>query len=459
MQWKVILGFALWSLAGGGHADTLREVVHAAVTTNPALQAASDEARASAYDLLELQSEFQPEVNIFAEAGAQQLDDPNDFTVDSGDTKFAREVGLTAEYVLFDGARRANLVYANAARVDGNVFRLLDATETLALNATEAYIDVYRHLLLLATARRNLERHREIGSQVNALVAGGTLPLSERLQVQDRIRASQLLVIEVERQLADADARFARVVGRDRRGGLQLPAADVGVSSRAALESAAISRSHRVAIDTKNIDKVEYERLAGEAERLPRLSLNAGIRHGEDLDGVSGPETDTFVGFRLNWTLHRGGREARNRAAIERRNQAISERAATVRLVREMAAKAWNGYQSNLDQARVLDVQRGLNRRLVSQYRSEFEGGSRSLLDVLDVERSAFEVEFAHINAQASLAFSRYRMLAVQSRLGSHFGVAQAGVALAPNFEARARADTISVFRTPIPPLVRADER
>ncbi len=443
-----------------GYAESLRETVRAAVTTNPSVHAASDEARASAYDLLKLQSEFQPEVTLYGEAGAQRVDDPASLSpADNNETKFAREIGLNAELVLFDGARRANLVYANAARVDGSIFRLLDASETMALNATEVYIDVYRHLLLLDAARRNLARHREIGRKVVELVEGGKLPLSDRLQVDDRIRASQLVIIDIERRLRDADARFKRIVGRKRQGGLSVPVPRIHVGSLAQLLDAAVANSYRVRIAGIEIDRAEYEREAGEAERKPRITLNAGVRHGEDVDGVSGSETDTFVGLRMNWVLHKGGRSARNRSMIERRNKAISERHVTIRDVRELAERTWNAHQANLDRARLLDVQLAVNRRLVEQFVTEFEAGTRTLLDVLEVERATFEVEFEKISADASLAFSRYRLLAAQSRLARHFGVENANAALIPDFEDRARAKTTSIFRTSIPELDRADDR
>ncbi len=452
---------ALFLLATGvGHGETLRDAVRSAVTTNPAVHAASDQSRASAYDLLKLQSEFQPEVTLYGEAGAQRVDDPGSLSpADNDETKFAREIGLRADLVLFDGGRRANLVYANAARVDSSIFRLLDASETMALNATEVYIDVYRHLLLLDATHRNLARHREIGAKVVNLVEGGRLPLSDRLQTEDRIRASQLLVIDIERGLRDADARFERIVGHRRKGGLSVPVPDVQVGSLAQLLDRAVANSFRVRVAATRIDEAEYEREAGEADRKPLISLNAGVRHGVDIDGVGGSETDTFIGLRMNWVLHKGGRSARNRSMIERRNQAISERHVAIREVRELAERTWNAHQAALDRARLLDVQLAVNRRLVEQFETEFEAATRTLLDLLEVQRATFEVEFEKISADASLAFSRYRLLAAQSRLARHFGVENANAALIPDFEDRALAHTTSVFRTSIPALDRTDDR
>ncbi|MEP0503978.1 MAG: TolC family protein [Paracoccaceae bacterium] len=439
-------------------AESLKNAVRNALTSNPSVLAATSEARANAYDLLKLQSEYQPTVTLYGRAGAQRLDDPSSLSAaDTGDTLFAREIGLEAEVVLFDGARRANLVYSNAARVDGSIFRLLDASETLALNATEVYIDTYRHRRLLDAASRNLRRHQVIGRQVNDLVESGRLPVSDRLQIQDRIRAAQLVLIDMRRSVKDAEARYKRIIGNPPSSAMSVPGIRVKVGKLQDLLRVAVENSHRVRIANIEIDRAEYEKKVIEADRKPRVSLNAGIRRGSDLDGNRSSETDTFVGVRMNWILHQGGRNARSRAEIERKHKATSERNVAMREVRELAERTWNGHAANSERLQLLSQQFRINRNLVTQFNSEFEAGTRSLLDVLEAERASFDVEFEKVSAEASLTFSAYRLLATQSRLAQHFGVSHADGVLIPNFEDRAQQSPTSVFKTKIPALDRSD--
>lgn len=421
---------------------------------HPEIRAVTAEARASAFDLLKLQSEYQPVVTLFGEAKAQRVDDPaSQAAADIGDTKFAREVGVAAELVLFDGNRRANLVYANAARVDGNIFRLLDASETMALNVVEVYVDVYRHLRLQDVAARNLARHREIGRSVGELVEGGRLPLSDRLQVEDRIRAAQIALIDIRRQGRDAEARYERIVGKKRAGALALPPVRPSAATADALAGAAVAGSYRVRIAGIEVERVRFEGAVVEADRKPRLSLNAGASAGRDLDGSAGRQSDAFVGLQLRWVLHKGGRNAERNAWIERKSKALAEQHVAIGEVRELAQRTWNSYLANSDRAHLLTAQLSVNRNLVEQYRAEFEAGTRSLLEVLDAEQATFNVEFEKVSAEAALAFSLYRMLAIESRLAKHFGVKPSNTALIPDFQQRALANPVSVFRTEIPPL------
>jgi len=94
-----------------------------------------------------------------------------------------------------------------------------------------------------------------------------------------------------------------------------------------------------------------------------------------------------------------------------------------------------------------------INKLIVMVYGEEFEAATRSLLDLLEVERSKFNVEFQKVNAESSVAFSTYRILAVQSTLANHFGVKQSEIALDPNFQQRAAQSQTFVFDVNIEPL------
>ena len=434
-------------------AESLRDAVRFAVTTNPAVKATEAGMRAAAFELLQLEREYLPSLYLNAETGYQRVDDPENLDPGDNDTTQSRhQLGLRAELVLFDGFRRANLVYANAARVDGSIFQLLDASETMALNATEAYIDVYRHRALMVVAERNVEKHEEIGRRVRQLVQGGRLPYSDELTIDDRIRSAQLALLRVQRALRDANARYERVVGRAPTGGMTVPRAPVP-KSLSVFTSEAVQNSYRVQFARTQIDQSKFQAEAILADRQPRLTLNAGVVRDINRNGVSGNRTDESVGIGLNWTLYQGGRVAERSALAEQTSRAFSEQAVAVRDVTELAARTWNTYITNVERDRRLQEQLRINRLIVEVYGDEFEAAKRTLLDLLEVERARFNVEFESVGAQAALAFSTYRTLATRSKLAQHFGLQKADLALEPSFLSRASADPKDIFDTTIEPL------
>ena len=453
---------ALWALfcasglmATSAMAESLSQAVRAAVTTNPAGQAADADVRATLFEMLELRGAYQPEVTVFGELGGQIVDNPASLSAaENNRFKETGQIGLAVEYTLFDGHRRENLVYRNATRLDASILRQMDASETLALNAVEAYIDVIRLRGLSQLAADNIARHEDIGRQVRDLVNGGRLPRSDGFLVDDRIAAARDAKIGIEQSLANAKARYVRVMGHAPSGAMHVPGIKSIPKDLRAFQGTAVRNSYRVRIADKVATEARYDASIKDADRKPRVTLNAGVTHGVNRDGNDGNRSDAFVGVRMNWTLYNGRRPAQTAGSKERIRQAEMERRVAADEVRELAARTWNAYVKNAERSRLLDSQLRANTMIVRQYRDELSAAKRSLIDLLEAERTVFNVKFQKASSDAALTFSRYRILAAQSRLAAHFGLAQSNVIFAPNYEEQARkSPRAAVFNTVVEPL------
>jgi adhesin transport system outer membrane protein len=436
-------------------AESLSNAVRSAVTKNPAAQAADADVRATLFELLELKGEYQPEVTLFGEAGAQVVDNPASLSAaDNGKLRGTAQIGIGVEYTLFDGHRRENLVYRNATRLDASILRAMDASETLALNAVEAYVDVMRLRGLSHLAAHNIERHQEIGAQVRELVDGGRLPTSDGFLVDDRIAAAKDAKISVDQSLANAYARYVRVVGHAPRGSMKVPGVKSTPKDLRSFQNEAVRNSFRVRVADKVARESVFEGNIKKSARKPRITLNGGVTYGVNRDGNSSNRADAFVGARMNWTLYNGRRPAQSASIKERTRQAELERRVAADEVRELTARTWNAYLKNGKRSRLLAEQLRANFLIVRQYRDELSAAKRSLIDLLEAERTVFNVKFQKASADAALTFSRYRMLAARSRLAEHFGVSPANVLFAPNYEQKAlKAPKAAVFNTVVEPL------
>ncbi len=454
IQKFLIVLSALWVVpVAPAFSETLQAAVKRALTTNPAIKASSAEMKASAQELFQLREDFLPTVDLFGEAGYQHVDDPAYLPSSDNDRTQSRGlVALNAKLVLFDGYRRANRVYSRSARLDGNVFRLLDASETMALNATEAYIDVVRHRQLLGVAKRNVARHREIEARVRALVDGGRLPYSDLLTIEDRVDAANLTIIDIRRALRDADARYERVMGAKPGGGMHIHGVRTP-ASQSELVNNAVKNNYRIRHAQTNIEQARFNSQVVLSDNLPELSLNAGGGYGVNRNGLSGERSDAYVGFGFNWTLYQGGRSFERNALAERTYKAAFERDVAVREINELAMQSWNNFVAASERATQLSQQLEINRLIVKYYSDEFDAAKRTLLDLLEVERSRFNVEFQSVSADASRVFSTYRVHAAQSTLAEQFGIKPSDMSLEPTFRERARKSPRYIFDSTIEPL------
>ena len=431
-------------------AETLGAAVRKAVRSNPNGLAAGANARARAGELKATRGLYRPKVDVFGELGFE-----NDAANGSSyKPDFTARIGVEARYTLYDGLVRANEVYRNAARLDASLYNALTAADTVALDAVEAYVDVVRHRQLLSIAERNIRRHREIRGQIAAQVAGGASPISDRYQIDERLLAARAVRTEIRKALADASAKYRRTVGHRPHGTMRIPGVGHLPRSLPALERAVLAHNTALKRSTKSIHAAEYA-LEGEKGRLrPKLELKGRFTEGNDPGGIKGRNRDAFVGLSLSWSIYDGGTsQARRETLHAERDEAEFRRAALRREVVEIAAKAWNSYTLGRRRAAVLATQERAAGRIVRNYREEYSLSKRSLLDVLDAERARFNTGFQRISARAASRFAGYRMLAVQSRLVSHFGAHPPVPVTRPDYENRVLGQPGNVFGVSIEPL------
>lgn len=436
-------------------AESMNSAVKFAVTTNPTGLAARSDARATANELMEQRGQYRPQVSLFGDIGAESIDNANVLSAeDNGEIRPSRQIGITSSLTLFDGYRRANTIYRNAARLDASVYRSLAASETVALSAVEAYVDVVRHRNLLAIAKRNVTRHRAILNQARARLQGGKSPASDFLQVEERVLAAQLVESEITKALADANSRYSEIIGRAPQGSMSVTSVSNLPRSRSALVDGSIDNNYEIKTSEKAIKEAEYEFDISRGDRLPRLSLEGSASIGGGRSGTPGVERQAFVGLRLSWQLYNGGaRKFRETALVEREGQAAFQRDIALRNVKALAERTWNSYSDAIKRSSLLAKQVRANSKIINQYREEFNLSKRSLLDVLDAERASFNAKFQQVSIEATVQFGRFRMLAVQSKLTDYFGIKADPTLAKPNFEERVLESPREIFNINIEPL------
>lgn len=436
-------------------AESMKSAVITALTTNPASKAVLSDVRAKSDELTGLRSEYLPSVELFGEVGGQVVENENVLAVtDSGQLNATRQIGISTELTLFDGYRRANLIYRNAARLDGSIYRLLANSETTALNAVEAYVDVVRHRQLLHIAKRNVRRHVRLADQVRARVSGGKSPVSDGFQATERVLASREAVTGIERALRDAEARYKRIIGHNPRGKMSIPWVKHLPKTLTSLVSTSIANNNQIKVAGAISREAGFERDILKSGRLPRISLNGRTAYGADRNGSRGPEVDAFIGLRMSWSIYGGGARKKQISAQENRvAQAEFQREDVTREVRELATRAWNSLIENQKRSAILRKQVRTNRKIVQNYVEEFQLSKRSLLDVLDAERASFNNEVQKISAEASLSFARFRILAAQSKLSSYFGHDASKATGQPRYQERLIDKPRQIFNIELEPL------
>jgi outer membrane protein, adhesin transport system len=417
--------FAVLAMPVPGAAMSLQEAVQRAVATHPSVDAVRAGRRAAGWEVKAAQSRFLPSLDVHGDVGGQYVDKPHSLPPDrNAEWRLRRQITGTVTQVLFNGFERANNVYRQAARFDAASFRVMEQSEALGLDAVEAYIDVRRHMDILAIAERNRARMVQISGLVRDLLAGGRVPQSDVDQTIERLAAADAVIAQIRQALEEATAKFRQVVGNDpsRLTAVALPP-NLPQSREAAFT---ISLNHHPRLQAAGADAraAEFAREQVRGEHYPTISLQGSASYGSDLDGIPGRNVDVTGRVVLTWNLFNGlGTTYRTKALSEQFHRAQFEQQAAARAVQESVERAFAAYRIGGDRLAATREQVEASQRLVRQYEDEYMIGRRSLLDLLDAENAAFSSQFQLASVSAVRVFSAYQLLATMGRLLPTLGV------------------------------------
>ena len=218
-------------------------------------------------------------------------------------------------------------VDTRASRVDAASYRVREPSEVIALNTTQAYLDVLRNNEIVDLGRDNVEVHEQIKGDVARLVDDGAKGIGDLQQAEARVASAKDSLIRAEKDRDDAVANYIRIVGEEPRDLIrpELPDEAVPPSVEAAVVQS-LNNNPAVRAVAAEIDVAHGERRVVEGDFYPTMSLEVAGSANDNLDGVRGPNHDFTALLRFELNIFKGGiDEARRMEAVERIGEARAE--------------------------------------------------------------------------------------------------------------------------------------
>lgn len=405
----------------------LIEAVRQAITQNPEVQARWHAFTAADAHKDVAAAGWRPTVDLELGWGRQHRVP----TPGAPEQRFNRSAAtLTLNQVLFDGfftpSEVKRLGYAKLTRY----YELLEAAESVALEAMRAWIDVARYSALVKEATANYVEHKLTAQQIEERAKAGVSRRVDMDQALGRLALAESNLLTEQSNLHDVSARYQRIVGvkppamlPPLRAGLQL-ASLPGSVAEVMREGLPASPTINAAYENVRAQRQEIE--SRKAGYWPRVDFRIRQTWGNDIDGLNGRTRDLTAEVVLNYNLYRGGADqAREKQAVELHLQARDLQEKACRDVRQTLAIAFNDVVRLRDKLRYLNQHRLSTEVAREAYRQQFDIGQRTLLDLLDTQNEYFEASRAYINAQYDELLAQARTLAAMGRLTGVLGVAR----------------------------------
>ena len=405
---------------------SVREAVGIAVDSNPEIGEAIANREAIEFELRQGRGQYLPRIDLEGRAGPVLRDNATSrLQGDHDEFLFEREASVVLRQLLFDGFGVDAEVERQASRVDGASYRVYERSEFIALAVIREYLDIIRLRRIVAIAREDVGYHESLLGRVGEGVTAGALSSADRQQAEEKLYAARTQVTEATEDLKAADARFIRLVGQH-VGNTSPPPSVSRMLPPSFAHAVGLARKNNptVKLAQADLDAAYAEVKAADSRFYPRLLLEGRARHGENISGFGGPDSELRAGVVMNWNLYNGGIDRANRQEqIRRVDEVAMQLNGISREVEEAVRLSWDRRQQQAERLTILRQQERASQQLIGSYSDQFAIGQRSLLDLLGAQTTYTDVRIAAETAAAAVIFAEYRILAATGTLLSSLDI------------------------------------
>ena len=354
---------------------------------------------------------FYPSVDLTGSYGRAERETP---LADFGDYS-TESLSFSVTQLLFDGFQTRNEARARRFEKLASYYDFHSASQTVALDATEAYLNTVLFQRLVQYAEQNYVVHRQVFNKIAERANAGVSQRVDLEQATARMALAESNLLTEVTNLHDTRAEFQRIVGR--LPGESLPLPEIPESALPPTRRAALQRAYDSSPEVNR--RIEEMRAAREAYQatsgpmMPRFDLRYRNEMGENTDGFRGDTDLEAIEIVMNYNLYRGGTDsARRREFINRYYASIEARKEACLNTRRETVIAYNDIGVLRQQVDYLTRQLEAQDRTRRAYNDQFDLGQRSLLDLLDSQNEYFDTQRSLISARTRLGLAQARTLA-----------------------------------------------
>ena len=414
---KAVVAATLVACGSLAHAESLDSAMQAALDFNPQIRSAQASRDASAARVTQAQGARLPHLEATGGVGYNQYNAPG---IAQMSLYRPSNAGVTLSLPLYTGGKlKAELAAANSD-VQAADARSLDTQQTVLFNAGMAFLKVARTAELLQLSQGQQALLEKELNQAQAELKAGIRTRTDVAQAESRLAGALAAVRQAQSDADDARTQFRSVTGREPQGEMVMPSPS-GFPDRADFVQSVLDHNPRLAAAAAQVDEAQAHYKAARAERLPTISLQAGISRDQDSNPFLMKETNRQIGIQIKIPLYEGGmtmgKEAETAAQIR---QSEADRDDQHESLTADAEAAFNDYESTGAQLVALEQQVTAATTALDGARKELHVGTRTLLDVLNAEQELLDARVSRVNAVFQQTGDGLRMKALAGLLAAN---------------------------------------
>lgn len=402
-------------------ADTLRDALVMAYQTNPQLQAARAQQRATDENVPIARAPGLP--SLSGNASYSEAVKKSEINVTNPTRTLAAGVNLGVP--VYSGGAVKNQVQAAKIRVVAGQASLRGTESGVFSSVVAAYMDVIQNEAIVGLNRKNVNVLKVNLQATSDRYQIGDLTRTDVAQSQSRLALAQSQTRSAEATLAAARETYIRLVGKAPQA-LQAPPPlpNLPVSPDEAVQIALENNPDLAAAREQTKASKKDIDVAG-AGRLPRVSLFSSGSYNNYFDTLAGfgsasvPQTDKSaqVGAQVSIPLFQGGLPAAQRRQAQAQSSATQENEIeTERTVIAQVRSAYSSWVAANDVIRSNQVAVDAATLSLEGVRAENSVGNRTILDILNAEQELLNAQVELVTARRNAYVAGFNLLSAMGR-------------------------------------------
>jgi adhesin transport system outer membrane protein len=413
---KWIMTFILsGSLCSNGYALSLQQSVSEALKTNPVVQERLKNFHETQQDLNIVQSEFYPSLDYIGSYGRNNAGRlKQDDVVDESYRHYTHSLKLTQN--LFNGFSTLNKMDYQKARILAAAHHYIENANDIAFQMVQAYLDVIRGYQLYQNAQDNVKINESIYEDVKSLYDTGLTTKSEMTKIFASLSLAKSNLLVQENNAKEKEFRFKRLFGRDVDvSTLSMP--ELNLALPESLERAtmfAIENNPSIIVSRYNVKGSQALYRQKKSNFYPKVDFAVEQVYNDVNKANSFDSADDRLSayITLSWNLFRGGADS---ADLQKSRSTINKEVEILRDLKRQTIEgielSWAAYEMIGNQLKELYQYNVYSLDTLESYKSEYELGRRTLLDLLSAQNDLNNSKAEIINAQLDKLFAQYRIL------------------------------------------------
>mgnify|MGYP001011347394 FL=1 len=417
------------------HALSLKESVEKVLSNNPEIIAEKNNQEAFKKYIDERKANYLPRVDVDGRLEKSNSDKnyyPTSANKDGSSQEDGYDFGIAVNQMLYDGNLTPSQVAEARYNDSANKYRTEKNIDNIVYETITAYKNLlqYNEMLdltkeMIKTNEENLQIAKEKES-----ISGEVL---ETYQVDSKLSFVKEKYLEENDLKSSKISTFKRYVGVEPSGNECRPKMDLSKipNNLQQIIELAVLKNNEIQQQIETI-KSQREKIAqADSKFLPNLSLELKALTDKDLSlNEEGKENQAYGRINLTWNLYNGGGD---HAVSKQEELFLAEEkqrldAITNKIVESIKVN-YQRFLKNQERIAVLKDYVIANENIVEVYKSEFESGTRTFVDILDAQTVLYEAKKSLVSREYELYTNYYDILNTLSMLTSTVLEADSGCA------------------------------